>query len=224
MVLWTLFLFFASILSLGGAGFLGVLNADIYRPAARTLLAVAGVGIAVLWPMVRLSQEAPPRPRAAFALDAMVVVVPALAVVWAQGLPWMAGWSFEVSAVISVVFVAWALLVGGALAWYFTRLQEAAPRWVWMLVLLGAALLGPGAALLTPHSSPAPAHLPQPTDLALMVSPITAPFEAARNRAWSGLTAQVGPEHWGAALGLLAPALAVWFLSRDRRKPLAFRP
>lgn len=226
VVLWTIFLLFASVLSLGSTGFLGILHADIYRPAARTLLAIAGAGIAVLWPMVRLSQEAPSRPRVAFAFDAAVVVLPALAVVFAQTLPWMAGWSVEVGAVISLVFIAWAVLVAGALAWYFTRLQEAAPRWAWMLVVLGAACLGPAAAMLTPESGPgisAP-HAPEPANIALMVSPITAPFEAARDRSWAGRPARVGPEHWGAALGLLAPAIAVWFLSRDRRRPLAFRP
>ena len=47
---------------------------------ARIMLEVVTVGIVVLWPMVRLSQEAPKRPVRALLLDSSVILVPAQAV------------------------------------------------------------------------------------------------------------------------------------------------
>ncbi len=221
VVFWTLFLFLASILALGGTGFIGLVQPDLYRPAARILLAVAGTGIALLWPMVRLSQVAPDRPRASFALDAAVVVAPAVGVAMAQCLPWMAGWPLSAGMVISTVFAAWGVLIGGALAWYFTHLEHAVPRWAWMALLSLAAAIGPAFALTWPDVSPENPRESR-VNIALMASPITAVFEACADRSWSGTPAMVGPEHWGAALGLWPPALTVWFLSRRRRRPLAF--
>src|SRR5262245_56761146 len=55
--IWLLFLFAATILSVGAVGLFGLVSTDVYRPAARVMLEIVTVGVVILWPMVRLSQE-----------------------------------------------------------------------------------------------------------------------------------------------------------------------
>ncbi|MBS0197950.1 MAG: hypothetical protein JSR77_14435 [Planctomycetes bacterium] len=214
VMLWTFFLFLSGVICIGGAGLLGAIQVDVYRPAAKAMLAIAGVGIAVLWPMVRLSQAAPLNPRAAFALDALVVSLPTQPVIWAQGLPWMAGWPASVSAMISAIFILWAVMVGGVLALYFLRFQRFLPRSAWMLLLVLLAAAGPIAQLSAPASNDTPM-------LGLLASPVTAIFEAARDRSWTGAAAAVGNQHWGVVVALALPALAVWCLigARPTQRP-----
>src|ERR1043166_1453153 len=80
--LWLLFLFAATILSVGAVGIFGLMSTDVYRPAARVMLEIVAIGVVVLWPMVRLSQAAPAFPLRAMLGDAVVVLVPAQAVIW----------------------------------------------------------------------------------------------------------------------------------------------
>src|SRR5882724_1214791 len=75
--IWILFVFMATVVTIGAVGVFGILSTDVYRPAARGLLEIVTVGIVVLWPMVRLSQEAPAHPFKAMLVDLLVVVLPA---------------------------------------------------------------------------------------------------------------------------------------------------
>src|SRR5262245_41002258 len=88
--LWLLFLFAATILSVGAVGLFGLVSTDVYRPAARVMLEIVTIGVVVLWPMVRLSQEAPKFPLRAMLGDCLVILLPTQAVIWPQALTWMA--------------------------------------------------------------------------------------------------------------------------------------
>lgn len=216
-VLWTVYLLIASAVAIGQSGFLGMIQPEVYQPAARTLMAVAGAGICLLWPMVRLSQAAPTDPRSAFALDAAVVFIPTQAILWSQCLPWMAGWPGSVAGTISLEFAAWSILVGGFLAWYFTRLERRMPRWVFMGFLLCMASAGPVIAVGAMASRFAGGFA---VNVGLAVSPLTFAFEAAADRSWSGATASVSAFHWLMVIPQMAAGVAVWVLSSPRR--LAF--
>jgi hypothetical protein len=210
IVLWALYLLVASMTSLSGTVWSGLVATDVYRPAARIMLGLAGFGIAVLWPMVRLCQAPPERPAEAFSVDMAVVALPVIVVALAQSLPWMGAWPPEVSVVLSMVFLGWTLLVGALLLAYFAKPRTPrTPRWVWMLLIVALAGAGPAFAWCAAWASPL---VPRAyADLGLLASPVTAPFEAVRDRAWSGFYARVETPHWwlaGAILALGAGALA----------------
>jgi len=197
--LWLAYLFGAIAFSLGGVGLFGLLATDVYRPAARTLLTLAAVGVAVLWPMARLSQEAPKRPLRALLVDLLVMVVPVQAVIWPQAFPWMAGWPLSVAAALAGLFLAWTGLMSGLLAVYFAASQcgrfRPMPRWGMMLLVMLVVLAGPAVAVTTPIASRAAVGV-DVADPWLVSSPMTAVYELTRDRSWSGQSARIGPGHW----------------------------
>ncbi|MBX3410326.1 MAG: hypothetical protein KF859_10615 [Phycisphaeraceae bacterium] len=217
IVCWAVYLLAASITSLGGTVWVGMVATDVYRPAARIMLGLAGLGVAVLWPMVRLCQAAPQRPVEAFAVDMTVVAMPVMVVAMAQSLPWMGAWPPQVSVVLSMVFVGWTLIVGALLLAYFSRPERRTPRWVCMLLVVALAGAGPafawGAAWAWPVVPSAYA------DLGLLASPITAPFEAVRDRAWSGFYARVERAHWVLAGAILAGGIVAVAAAARRCAP-----
>jgi hypothetical protein len=200
VVWWSFYLLAASMISLGSLGFIGYVGFEVFRPAARILLTMSGIGIAVLWPMVRLSQEPPRSPWSAFSLDGFVMVVPALVVLATQSMPWMAGWTPIVAFAIGLSYLVWTIVAAAGLATYFTRLETTVPRWVCMLGFVLLVCAPPLAAMIL-----GPLGLPsQAMDVMLMASPLTAAFEATSDRAWLGVAAHVETRHLlGAALPLM---------------------
>jgi hypothetical protein len=176
------------------------------RPAARSVLAAIAVGVALLWPMTRLSQERPSsRPRRiarAVAQDILVLVVPAQAIIWPQVA--MAAWPLGVVGALSVSLAAWAALLGALLA--FALMTPPIKRGWWMLVFVALAGLGPLVAL-----GPAGAlHHDSEFDWWWMSSPITSGFEIARDRPWSGAAAAVTASHWRAIWLVGGIAAGLW--------------
>src|SRR3954462_11462228 len=124
--MWLLFLFAATILSVGAVGLFGLVSTDVYRPAARVMLEIVTVGIVVLWPMVRLSQEAPRFPLRALLGDCLVILAPTQAVIWPQALSWMAGWPTQVVGIAAALVTGWGAIIAGLLALYFACTRTAA--------------------------------------------------------------------------------------------------
>ena len=118
--LWTCYLLAATAISIGQLGRMGLTTYEVYRPAARLLLTFVLLGVAVFWPMIRLSQEAPGRPIRSFLADAVVVLSPGAAIILSQSLPGMAGWPLQVTLVITLFAVAWSALVCGVLGFAMT--------------------------------------------------------------------------------------------------------
>jgi len=212
--LWILYLFGATVLSLGAVGLAGLLSTDVYRPAARTLLALGAFGIALVWPMIRLSQEAPPRPFRAAAADAAIVGVSAQALVWPQALVWMAAWPLPVALALAALYSAWTLLIGGLLATFAVVGREGpgAParplsRSLMMLLLVILVGAGPLVGLLRPAALPTPFDS---VDGVLMSSPITGALEITRDRSWSGMPARVDGRHWLAIASAAAAGAGAW--------------
>lgn len=207
--LWAMYLFGSAVVALGASGMAGLVTADVYRPAARLMLGMLAFGIAVVWPMLRLSQEAPERPVRAFGADLLVVLLPTQVLLWTQALPWMAAWPVGVVGATTVELGAWALVVSGLLALYFT-LGAPLPRWLAMAGVLVTALAGPALVMLRGSDVPAG---PERFDPLMMGSVLTAVFETTRDRSWLGVPAAVAPGHWfaGAFTGLVG--LLFWSIA-----------
>ncbi len=210
IVWWSIYLFFASMLSLGGMGYIGLVGYEVFRPATIILLSMTGIGLSILWPMVRLSQVPPTDPSGSFALDGFVVLVPALVVLAAQSMPWMAGWPATVSLTIGASYFSWSAAIAALLAIYYMRLTSWIPRWLWMLHILVLVSAGPVIAAM---ASPLGAS-PKMIETLLMLSPLTAPFEAAADRTWLGVSARVESHHIAAAF---APLVLVFVAVGKKR-------
>lgn len=200
-LLWTVYLMAATLLMFAGSGGIGSMSADGYRPAARSTLILIAVGMAVLWPMVRLSQHHPTRRVLRSCLqDAIVVVVPIQALIWPQR--WLARWPFEVVTAVSATLAAWGLLIAAVLAILMTPERGlAGPRRFARSALAMAAcvtlFLG-GAAVALATEGPRDPSDPLDTRLVRMLSPATAISEITRDRPWTGSPAAVSREHWHA--------------------------
>ena len=207
--LWLLFLFAATILSVGAVGIFGLMTTDVYRPAARVMIEAITVGVVILWPMVRLSQEAPERPVRAMLVDAVLVIGPVQAVLWPQALTWMAAWPARVVGAVAGLMAGWGLLIAGLLALYFAaHARHALPRWAMMALIILLVGIGPVAFALR---SQGPAAGPG-VDW-LMTSPLTGVYEITRDRLWTGQAAAIDQRHrvalwltWCAAAGVWATA------------------
>lgn len=194
-------------------------TADSYSPAARIMLIVIAVGACVLWPMVRLSQV---RPRGsvlgAIALDAWVIVVPVLMVVWPM--IYMAGWPLEVVLAMSLLMLAWTALISGALANALvveTTMRGLRPRALWMLAILAtvlaAPLLGLGLRVVRLRTSdPLRDVVPDWLD---MLSPFTGVL-AISGRGFSGPQNFVSLRQWEILLAIAVVGLSAWIVAWTR--------
>lgn len=197
--LWALYLFACAIASLGASGMAGEGSAEVYRPTARVMLVLVGLGVGVLWPMLRLSQQSPEHPRRAAAADLAVVVLPMQVLVWTQALPWMSGWSLGVVAAAGAHMTAWAVLIGGVLSFFYRIDSGGTPRWPLMSALVALSVGGPVLGVLWRGLTAGEAGL----DAWLMASPVTGALEITRPRPWTGSPAGVGGAHW-AVIGITA--------------------
>ncbi len=209
---WTLYLMLCTVLMFGTiAMHPRSLGGELYRPAARTLVVLIAVGIAVLWPMVRLSQAAPERRTPAHVLaDVLVLLIPAQALLWPQRV--LAGWPLEVIAGQSALLGAWALLIGGVLAGALSLARtgpdarggvgagQMAVRAGAMLGVVALVSVGPLLAMRE-----GPARSPETTLPGWSLSPVLGVYELGRDRLASGQPAEMLPEHWR---GIAATAFA----------------
>ncbi len=214
--LWLLYLVGVSALVVANAGVSGMLHRDVYRAAACGMLTLVGVGVIVVWPMLRLSQEVPERPGRSVLADAWIVMLPSQVMVWAQALPWMGDWPVEVVGAIAAVLGAWTFISGAMLAAGLRHVSNTLPgaprgarRALWMALILLAGVFLPAVGLFIEG------RLGTPTREGIVwmgLSPVTAPFAIAGQRAWVSLGSPVEPVQWVgvATLGLIA--IAGWVL------------
>jgi len=197
-----------------GAGGLGGLSPESYRPAARVMLAVIVLGVGVLWPMTRLSQRRPEGSGAGAATrDMVVMLIPVQAVIWPQ--TWLAHWPIGVVASVAALVVAWSLLIGGVLGLVLERGSDRGGREPGhgaragaMAVCVALSLGGAVVPLVAPSRGGPPEGLD--ARWTWMLSPVTGIYELTRDRAWSGRSAAVGAAHREALLATFAIGGATW--------------
>ena len=230
--MWVLYLFCAIALMLAGLGWTGLAASDIYRPAARLLMLLIASSVWIVWPMVRLSQEAPPNPERAFLADCVLVLAPSLGAIVPQALPWMAAWPAPDCLGLATFLAAWTFLAGAILA--LTLQQESASmragygqshavlrshRTGVMLAMCVAAIL-PGVLLFAKQNATTSTASSQITDALLLASPATGMWSLTEPKPWLGQTIHVEPVEW-LAISLVAFAAAIaWglvFARKSRR-------
>ncbi len=209
IALWIILLFSAIAMTLGGVGMLGLLSAEVYRPAAQRLLVMVMAAIVIIWPMIRLSQDAPAHPARAFLVDAIAVLVPVQAIVWPQSLPWMAAWPLQVTACLTLWIASWTLAVAGLLTWCFARgdARRFLPRWAAMCAIVAICLTAP---LIEAFRRVSDADANPDIDFWLLASPLTAVLDITADRSWSGQAARVSPAHWWGTATVAGVALFLW--------------
>lgn len=209
--LWIVYLFASALVSLGAGGSLGLIATDVYRASARVLVVLAGVGIALLWPMLRLSQEPPSRPFRAMIHDFIVVAAPLQAIAWPQVLPWMAAWPLPVVGALGAHFAAWSLIIAGLLAIFLegARRNPSSLRSGCMALIVALALAAPLVRVCSGSLLPDETR-PSPPDLLLTASPITGAWEIVRDRSWSGVAARVSTAQWALLAAEAALGITIW--------------
>lgn len=209
---WSLYLLAATLVSAAAAGAHAAIDVDTPRVAARLVLLLSAIGLVVLWPMLRLSQSPPCRPRALIAADLVLLLVPLQVFIWPHAL--ITRWPMEVIAAVSLVLAAWALVVGAVLLVALrpdpARQLRRPALWLGLCLLL--LIPGPVVVLLS-GATIVPGEPPPLARVALTSSPLTAAYELTRDRPWSGRPARVAATHWWTIAATWAAAGTAWILS-----------
>ena len=211
VLLWTIYLMFCAAAMFARSGGMVAFDPVAFRPSARMGLLMMMVGVGLLWPLMRLSQAMPREGGVRATLkDAGIIIVTGHALILPQ--LWLARWDGQVVLALSVLFVLWTLLTGAVIACTQgppTAGEEGEPRTgtraAGVLCCLALVLSGGLVALADAGRAPgADAIASRP---ARMLSPMTAIYEIARDRPWTGRAAMIGPAH-RASLGATALAAA----------------
>lgn len=208
-LLWTIYLLFVCLLTVLRPAENYGLDVELTRFPARLLASLIGVGVVVVWPMIRLAQAAPERPIRSALVDFAVVVLPAQMVLWPAAI--FGRWSLEVTACLGLSLAAWAAFAASIVA-AGARSRADLDRAAWMFLCSLVTLVPPMLAIVS--------RAPADRAWLLALSPATAPF---------AMTAQTGGSHpmveasdWVAAAApalLAAPfwAFAAWSARPSRR-------
>lgn len=175
-------------------------SAEQFAEAARGMMLMVLVGVSILWPMVRLSQEAPRKINRSLAVDLCVMLAPAQAVIWP--VPVLTHWPFSVAGGLALAAASWSVLSAGVLSAAF-RWSGALPRWGWMIVAIAPSLAGPVLLVLGGRLGE--------NGVVSCISPLTAPW--ALTHSPSGLAPVMQTWEWAAAAAAGAAGVVVWFLA-----------
>lgn len=208
---WVAYLFSGVAVALLGVGTLGLVATDVYRAAARLMIAITFVAVWIFWPMVRLSQDGPRRTVGAFAADFLLVMLPAYAIIWPQTLAWMAAWPVDVCLGLTLLVTAWGAMAAAILTWYFGRGPAGEPptpgRWVMMAVFVVVACAEPVLSVMSGKA------MRVEFDAAAMLSPVGGALQLVADKSAVGSAALMEREHWVFTLVFLAVSLFAWGLS-----------
>jgi hypothetical protein len=212
--LWVFYVFATLVAVFAGLGWFGLVAPDVYRPAARVLMVGLVVGVWVVWPMVRLSQERPERAIRAVWADWFLVMSPVAGAIAPQALPWMAGWTVEACAGMGLWMGGWAAVAGAVMAWVFAGEARDGPRGARavgvvragvMLVMVVVALGGPGLELLRAGVLARPS-----SELLLLTSPLGGAWVIAQPQDWAGKSVAMYGVTWGAVGVVWGVAGVAW--------------
>jgi hypothetical protein len=143
-LLWSLYLMASALVTLLRVRSLTMPTTEQFAFGCRSMVLMVMIGVAVLWPMVRLSQQFPKRRHLSLLADLVVLLIPVQAVVWPM--PLLTHWPLDVTAAVVVSIASWALLSAGVLAFAYGA-GSAVPRWCLMIGCVAVAIAAPAADL-----------------------------------------------------------------------------
>jgi len=201
-LLWAVYLMAAALLTIFAVSRISIPSTAQFVYACRAMLVMANLGVVVLWPMTRLSQQFPARPGRSVLIDLLIVLVPIQAAVWPM--PVLAHWSWSVTSAQAASTAAWACLVASVLL-IAMRHPTHRGRTLSMLACLGVALVGPALLVV-----PVLLNRPASADALLWFSPLTTPYIISA--APSGHAPSMDRAEWLLALAPLPLALGLWIV------------
>jgi len=213
---WMIYLMCATVIMFSSMSKAHAIGPEITRPAARTMLMIVMLGLCVLWPMVRLSQQHPSGSFVRFLLrDALVLFLPLQAVLWPHVAPILAHWPIPVVGHLVLLCAAWVLLLSGMQALALGSINRngagALPRVIWMLVTLLIVFAAPIYAIIAAPSVPVPIDQPR---VGWLMSPITGVLEIVRDRAELGMSTRVFPQQTRMLIAIGCVGLALLLIAR----------
>lgn len=218
---WAMYILAAGLLTVGVLLFRGpwaLLDKGVYQYAARTMLLCVALGLAIVWPMVRLSQSVTlrERPAAGIFKDMLVLLPPTQAVVWAQAAA-RAGWAVDLIAAMALSLIVWPMLAGAALAAFLRPGPGRDPDGIYDAGTVFAGVRGPGGAarslamLAIAAAALAPlVALRTGPGWAAMLSPISAVVDLSQSRAVGPGAGSVSGGRWAALLAQAFVAIVAW--------------
>lgn len=144
-LLWAVYLMVASLLTIFSVRAAGAPSTAQFVVACRMTAVMVTLGVALLWPALRLSQMFPRERWRSLLADMAVLLVPVQAVLWPMML--LTHWPAEVVGALSASAASWAVLSAGVLALAYGGGGSHASRVIAMTWLLAVAL-GPLAMLV----------------------------------------------------------------------------
>lgn len=202
-LLWSMYLMVSALLTLLGVRSLTMPTTEQFVFGCRGMLLMTLVGVSVLWPMVRLSQQRPDKPGRSLLADLAVLLAPVQAVIWPM--PLLTHWSWSITAALMLAVASWAVFAAG---WLRIGYQSSAPsmRWMCMSAIAFITLAAPGARIWLPASLS-----DQLWPAIRILSPITAAW--GLTDAPSGLSPVMQPWEW---LATMIPGLfgmGLWIIA-----------
>ncbi len=215
-LMWMMYLMGSTVIMFASMATAYSISPHITRPAARTMLIVVVLGYSVLWAMVRFSQEQRAWSHVRFAIrDAVVLFIPMQAVIWPQALPVLAHWPVDVVAAISVMSLAWILMLAGVIALGSASIErnhgKELVRVMWMFLVVLIVFMAPLIGSL--QTSGAAIGVDRPR-VGWLLSPVTGLLEIVRDRRELGVSARVFVEHWRMIIALLCVGVALLLIAR----------
>ncbi|MEN0021024.1 MAG: hypothetical protein AAF747_09105 [Planctomycetota bacterium] len=213
---WTMFVLATTLTAIFSAGTPDLGSRLAYAEASKHLMVVLGVGVGLLWPMIRLSQASPAgglRGSCGAALrDVVIVLTPLVAVILPHFL--LARWPVPVVLAVACSFAAWTLLVGAMLA---IAIRERGARSFgasvsWMLAFVALVAGVPAVVGLVVAVQPAAISVRSSASIEWwwLGSPATSAVEMVRPRAWTGASTAVVGGHWVGIAVVASCAVALW--------------
>lgn len=225
-LLWAVYLMGAALLTIFTVRSLGVPSTWQFVAACRGMIVMVALGLVVLWPTVRLSQEFPVRRWRSIGGDLLVLLLPIQAALWPM--PLLTHWPASVMAGLTATVMSWALLVAALLGVAYARpdvergdgiagaasgLRRALCSLSCVLLVVAAPAIG---VLLRAASIEAPAWLG-------MLSPVTSAY--ALTRAPAGLAPRMNEAEWFfVALPSAAAVIVVAVDAMWTRRPVGDDP
>jgi len=199
-LLWSLYLLVAAGMTIFAADHLWIYDANVFRISSKIMVAMIGVGIGALWPMVRLSQASPEKVAESSLADALALWVPAQAVLWPLTL--LGGWAWGVTGALAMAMIAWMGVFGGIIALGVSA-RPGIGRSLWMLIALAIVAGAPIWAVSTGWT----VHEHELIDWRLC-SPLTTGWGLTSTL--SGGAAAMTTDKWAAVEIPAALALVIW--------------